>query len=76
MTTAPAAILRLEKGTLSVGADADVTVLDPEAERKVDPDRFLSRSRNCPFAGRTLKGWPAATIVAGRVVFLDGEIRV
>jgi len=68
MSVNPARILGLRKGGLAVGADADVTVIDPELERAVDVARFRSKSRNCPFHGWTLRGWPVATVVAGRPV--------
>jgi len=64
----PARILGIRKGTLQVGADADVTVLDPGLERTVDVSRFQSKSRNCPFHGLSLRGWPVATVVGGRIV--------
>ena len=68
MSLNPARILGLKKGTLAVGADADITVVDPELEMTVDPARFQSRSRNTPFGGWRLKGWPVLTIVGGRAV--------
>jgi len=67
-TTGPARILRLDKGTLRVGADADVTVLDTEREFTVDPARFRSKSINTPFAGWKLRGAPLLTLVGGRIV--------
>jgi len=67
----PARVLGLPGGTLALGAPADVTVLDLARKRQVDPTRFESRSRNTPFAGWILKGWPAMTIVGGRVVWKD-----
>jgi dihydroorotase len=68
MSRNPARILGIAKGTLAAGADADVTILDPDAERTVDVTRLLSKSRNTPFNGWTLRGWPVATIVGGRLV--------
>ena len=59
----------LPGGTLAPGAPADVTVLDLRRRRRVDPERFVSKGRNSPFGGWSLRGWPAWTIVAGRVVF-------
>ena len=76
MTIAPCRVLGIEKGTLSVGADADVAILDLDTEFILDPEKFFSRSHNCPFVGRKLKGRTAATVVGGRVVFRDGEILV
>jgi dihydroorotase len=65
----PARALGLPGGSLAPGSPADVTLLDLRRRRNVDPARFLSKSRNTPFAGWSLTGWPAATIVGGRVVF-------
>ncbi|MBE3588492.1 MAG: dihydroorotase, partial [Thermoanaerobacteraceae bacterium] len=69
LTVNPARILGLPAGTFQVGADADITVIDPELEEVVDPAAFASKGRNTPFAGRRLKGLPAATIVRGKVVY-------
>jgi dihydroorotase len=65
----PAKIFKLDRGTLKVGAAADVTVFDPEKQIKVDVSKFQSKSRNTPFDGWELKGAPTATIVGGRVVW-------
>jgi dihydroorotase len=64
----PARILGLKKGSLAVGADADITILDPDRQATVDAARFQSKSRNSPFHGWTLTGWPVATLVGGRLV--------
>ena len=69
MTTAPAAVIRQELGSLAVGAVADVTLIDPKARWKVDLSTFRSRSRNCPYDGWKLKGRAVATIVGGSVKF-------
>jgi len=69
MSLNPARLLRLDAGTLSLGAVADVTVLDPSFEWSVDPRRFLSRSRNTPFMGMSLTGKAMLTIVGGEIVY-------
>jgi dihydroorotase len=68
LSCGPASILRLEKGTLAPGADADVTVLDLARAVEVKPSAFASKSVNTPFAGWTLRGAPVMTIVGGRIV--------
>ena len=72
MSLKPAALLRLKAGALAVGATADVTVVDPNLEWTVAPEKFLSKSRNTPFAGMRLKGRAMLTIVAGEIVY-DGR---
>lgn len=68
MTTAPARILGLSTG-IAVGQIADLTLIDPDLEVTVDPQRFASRGRNTPFEGWHLKGAAVMTIVGGNVVF-------
>jgi dihydroorotase len=68
-STNPARLFSLPGGTLKVGSVADMTLLDTEARLPVNPDKFLSKSRNTPFAGRRLRGWPVATILGGKVVW-------
>jgi len=71
MTVNPARILRIPKGTLAAGADADVTVIDPEREWTVDRALFRSRGKNSPFHGRITKGKPVMTIVGGVIRYRD-----
>lgn len=73
MTVNPAHILRISKGTLAVGVDADLTIIDPNQTEVVDPVTFFSKGRNTPFAGRTLTGVPVLTIVGGKIVFEYGK---
>jgi dihydroorotase len=69
MTINPAQILGIDKGTLRVGADADVTIIDPAVRWTVDPAEFRSKSTNTPFAGWELTGRAEVVIVGGRVKF-------
>jgi len=71
MTEDPARVFGLETGRLAVGSPADLTIVDLEKEREVDPEQFASKGRNTPFGGWKLKGWPIATIVAGKVVWSE-----
>jgi dihydroorotase len=68
MTYKPAAVIGVDKGTLTKGAQADVTIIDPDADYKIDTDKFQSKSRNCPY-----DGWLVKTRVEKTIV--DGEIR-
>ncbi|TAL06168.1 MAG: dihydroorotase [Verrucomicrobia bacterium] len=70
-TVAPARLLRLKKGTLNVGADADVTVIDPEREWTFERADTASKSFNNPFYGWPLKGKAVATIVGGKKVWVE-----
>ncbi len=73
MTLHPAGILRIPKGTLAIGADADVTVIDPELAWTIDRRLFRSRGKNSPFHGLMLKGKTILTIVGGVVRYRDRE---
>jgi dihydroorotase len=70
-TVAPARLLHLPKGTLSVGADADVTVFNPDCEWAFDRSRSASKSSNSPFYGWPLRGKAVATIVGGRKAWIE-----
>ena len=65
MTHIPAEILHIDRGTLSVGAVADITLIDPVKVAKVNSTRFQSKSRNTPFDGWELTGWPVMVLRNG-----------
>jgi dihydroorotase len=69
LTVGPAKLLKLDAGTLSIGAAADVTLIDPDLEWTVDANTFQSLSRNTPFHGWELKGRAVRTVVRGESVF-------
>lgn len=69
-TAEPARLLNLDRGTLSVGAPADVTIIDPDLEWTFDKNKSVSLSHNTPFHGHTWKGRAVRTIVAGKTVWV------
>lgn len=62
------------KGSISVGKDADLLIVDPELERVVDHQQSESYSDYSPYQGMKVKGWPVRTLLRGRTVMLDGRI--
>jgi dihydroorotase len=70
----PARILRLPGGSLSEGAPADLTILAPDLDVTIAAATMRSRSKNTPFDGWRLRGGVAATIVGGRVVYVNGAV--
>ncbi|HET9362828.1 MAG TPA: dihydroorotase, partial [Vicinamibacterales bacterium] len=75
MSANPARILRVPGGSLSVGAPADITVLAPDLKVRIRASELRSRSKNTPFDGWELRGGVAATIVGGRTVFVNPDVR-
>ncbi|WP_010272855.1 dihydroorotase [Paenibacillus senegalensis] len=73
LTIEPAQIMSLPGGTLSEGANADVTLIDPNKEWVVEPEAFHSKSTNCPFAGMKLRGKAVATFVSGQCVYKEAR---
>ncbi|MHC4227695.1 MAG: dihydroorotase [Planctomycetota bacterium] len=69
MTDSPARIIGIDKGTLGKGKQADVTIIDPQAEYEIDVNTFRSKSRNCPYHGWKVKGKVEKTIVGGEIRF-------
>jgi dihydroorotase len=74
LTVKPAKLLRIEKGTLDIGADGDITIFDPDRRWIYDREQSASKSQNSPFHGWTLRGKALATIVAGKIVWREPNI--
>jgi dihydroorotase len=63
-------------GTLSEGAPADITIIAPDLNVRVEASRLRSRSKNTPFDGWQLRGGVAATLVGGRPLYVNSETRI
>lgn len=74
MSFIPARLLGLECGVLDEGAPADITIITPDAEWLVEPEKFYSKGRSTPLADRVLTGRAWATIVDGEIRYRDGQI--
>ncbi|HWW83544.1 MAG TPA: dihydroorotase [Vicinamibacterales bacterium] len=70
----PAHVLSLPGGSLTEGSPADISILAPDLPVTISAERMRSKSKNSPFIGWTLRGGVAATIVGGRVVYLNEEV--
>jgi dihydroorotase len=67
MTLNPAKILRIKKGSLRAGMDADILVVDEKKEYTVHAERFISKGKNTPFEGWELRGSPVLTMYKGKI---------
>lgn len=74
MTVNPAKILNLKSGRIQEKAPADLTVFDADEQFTINPRLFFSKGKNTPFAGRSVRGKVLLTMVAGRIVFRNGEL--
>lgn len=70
LTCNPSGLYKLDAGTLSVGAPADIVIFDPEEQWTV-PEKFASKATNCPFIGMSLYGKVKTTICSGKIVYQD-----
>lgn len=71
LSSNPAKILGIDKGSLAVGKIADITIADPNEEYFIDVHEFASKGKNSPFHGRKVIGKVKTTIVAGKVVYKE-----
>jgi dihydroorotase len=76
LSTNPARILRVTGGSLSEGVPADITILAPELQVRIQASKLRSRSKNTPFDGWELRGGVAATVVGGRTLFVNPDAPV
>ena len=72
MTFNPSCILGLSTGRIAIGCSADLTLFDPNEEWIIEPEKFASKGRNTPFAGRKVKGKVKYTIVNGNLIYQEG----
>ncbi|MDD2620016.1 MAG: dihydroorotase [Syntrophomonadaceae bacterium] len=73
-TVGPAKVLGIDKGSLTLGKIADISIIDPEARKVVNPNDFYSKGKNTPYKNMELKAWPWMTIVNGQVVYREGKV--
>ena len=74
MTINPAKLLGIDKGSIEIGKDADIIIIDPNLAYKVNASEFASKSKNTPFDGFDVKGKVLYTIVGGEIVVEDGKL--
>ena len=73
MSYNPAKILGIDRGCLGVGKAADIVIADPTRKYVIDPETFLSKGKNTPFAGKRVTGKVLRTMVDGKTVYLAGD---
>jgi dihydroorotase len=73
LTINPAQVIGIDKGTLEVGKDADITIIDVDDKWEVKTEELVSKSKNTPFGGYELQGRAVMTIVGGKIVYSSDE---
>ena len=71
MSTKPSRILKIDKGDIRAGADADLVLVNLDEEYTIDTNEFLSKSKNSPFGGFKVTGRVKYTLVGGKIVYQD-----
>lgn len=74
--TAPAKLYGLypRKGSVAVGADADIAIWNPHAQRQVSRETILDRSGYSPYVDRAIRGWPEIVMLRGEVIAEEGSV--
>lgn len=75
MSYNPAKILNSSKGNLGCGSVADITISNPDMEYVINVDEMVSKAKNTPFGGKTVKGKVLYTIVNGKIVVENGKLK-
>lgn len=75
LTIKPAKAFNLPFGKLEEGSIADLTLIDLELEKEINPNEFASKGKNTPFTGWKCKGWPVATFIEGKLVWQKGSVK-
>ena len=75
MSLNPAELLRIDKGTLQSGRQADILIIDPAVEKEVKAEELVSKGKNSPFIGMRLSGWADTVLKSGRIVVEKGEVQ-
>jgi len=73
LTVIPSKTFGLKSGTLEIGQDANITLLDLNLVKEINPENFASKGKNTPFGGWNCKGWPVATFVNGKLIWSEGN---
>lgn len=76
LTIKPAETFNLKSGSLEIGSQADLTIIDLDMEDDINPNEFVSKGKNTPFTGWRCKGWPVLTLVNGNIVWQKGSVLV
>ncbi|HNT37135.1 MAG TPA: amidohydrolase family protein, partial [bacterium] len=74
MTCTPASVLGINRGTLKVGAQANIMAFDPNLEMTYEQSHIVSKSKNSVFLGQKLKGFPVLTLCCGKVIMSDRKM--
>ncbi|MDQ0155946.1 dihydroorotase [Robertmurraya andreesenii] len=75
LTEKPAQVFGLPNGSISVGKEADLTLIDLKHVEAIDPQSFVSKGKNTPFGGWECAGWPVLTMVGGKIAWSRESVK-